>query len=115
MLPCVSWVIFTPDESCACFRADFRDDLTMSVPYKTGGPVTLTEEQILALHQKLRDMRHDVNGRLANIVAAAELIRLRPESTEERLKLLLDQPMKAADTLAQFSREFEEAFHLRRP
>ena len=31
--------------------------------------MTLTEEQILALHQKLRDMRHDVNGRLANILA----------------------------------------------
>jgi hypothetical protein len=87
----------------------------MSVPYKTGGPVTLTEAQILELHQKLRDMRHDVNGRLANIVAAAELIRLRPESTAERLKLLLDQPMKAADSLAQFSREFEEAFQLKRP
>jgi hypothetical protein len=87
----------------------------MSAPYKTSGPVTLTEEQIIALHQKLRDMRHDVNGRLANIVAAAELIRLRPESTEERLKLLLDQPMKAADSLGQFSREFEEAFHLKRP
>jgi hypothetical protein len=87
----------------------------MSAPYQTSGPVTLTEEQILALHQKLRDTRHDINGRLANIVAAAELIRLRPESTEERLKLLLDQPMKAADCLAQFSREFEAAFHLKRP
>lgn len=87
----------------------------MSVPYKTGGPVTLDEAQILELHRKLRDMRHDVNGRLANIVAAAELIRLRPESTEERLKLLLDQPLKAADSLAEFSRVFEDAFHLKRP
>jgi hypothetical protein len=102
-------------EQCACFRAGFRDDLGMAVPYKTNGPVTLSEEQILALHQKLRDMRHDINGRLANIVAAAELIRLRPESTEERLKLLLEQPLKAADMLADFSREFEEAFHLKRP
>ena len=77
--------------------------------------MTLSEAQILELHQKLRDMRHDVNGRLANIVAAAELIRLRPESTEERLKLLLDQPMKAADSLAEFSRLFEVAFSLKRP
>jgi hypothetical protein len=76
--------------------------------------VTLSEEQILALHAKLRDMRHDVNGRLANIVAAAELIRLRPESAEERLKLLLDQPMKAADCIAEFSRAFEGAFGLAR-
>jgi phosphoenolpyruvate carboxylase len=87
----------------------------MSAPYKTSGPVTLTEEQIIALHQKLRDMRHDVNGRLANIVAAAELIRLRPTTIEDRLKLLLDQPLKAADSIAQFSREFEETMQLKRP
>jgi hypothetical protein len=86
----------------------------MSASYKPSGPVTLSEEQILALHAKLRDMRHDVNGRLANIVAAAELIRLRPESAEERLKLLLDQPMKAADCIAEFSRAFEGAFGLAR-
>lgn len=87
----------------------------MSVPYKTSGSVTLSEAQILELHQKLRDMRHDVNGRLANIVAAAELIRLRPESTEERLKLLIDQPLKAADCLAEFSRAFEAVLGLTRP
>ena len=84
----------------------------MSAPYKTNGSVTLSEAQILELHQKLRDMRHDVNGRLSNIMAAAELIRLRPESMEERLKMLLDQPIKAADLLKEFSRAFEEAFGL---
>jgi len=87
----------------------------MPASYQPRGPVTLTEAQILALHQKLRDMRHDVNGRLANIVAAAELVRLRPESAEERLRLLLEQPMKAADSLAEFSRVFEETFGLARP
>jgi uncharacterized protein YciW len=86
----------------------------MSASYKTKGSVTLSEKEILALHQKLRDMRHDVNGRLANIVAAAELIRLRPESTEERLKLLLDQPLKTADCITEFSRVFEETFGLMR-
>ncbi len=86
----------------------------MSASYKTQGPVTLSETQILELHQKLRDMRHDVNGRLANIVAAAELIRLRPESAEERMKLLLEQPLKAADSIADFSRVFETTFNLTR-
>ena len=86
----------------------------MSANYRTGGPVTLTEEQILVLHQKLRTMRHDVNGRLANIVAAAELMRMRPESTAERLKLLLEQPHKAADSIAEFSQEFEVLFGLKR-
>ena len=84
----------------------------MSANYKSGGPVTLSEEQILALHQKLRNMRHDVNGRLANIVAAAELMRLRPESAAERLQMLLDQPHKAAESIAEFSREFEATLRL---
>jgi hypothetical protein len=74
----------------------------------------LTEEQVLALHEKLRVMRHDVNGRLANIVAAAELMRMRPETAAERLKLLLDQPHKAAESIAEFSREFEQLFRLKR-
>ena len=86
----------------------------MSASYKPEGPVTLSEAQILALHQSLRDMRHDVNGRLAIIVAAAELIRLRPETTEERLKQLLDQPHKAAETITEFSRLFEGALGLKR-
>ncbi len=87
----------------------------MSAEYKTNGPVNLTEAQILELHQKLRDMRHDVNGRLANIVAAAELIRLRPDqSPAERLKLLLEQPHQAAETIAEFSRAFEGLLGLTR-
>jgi hypothetical protein len=92
----------------ACFRAALRNDLFMlSSGYIPKGPVTLTEEQILALHAEFRKMRHDVNGRLANIVAAAELMRLRPESTSERLKLLLEQPHKAAESMGEFSRQFE--------
>lgn len=86
----------------------------MSVSYQPRGPVTLSEEQIVALHQSLRDMRHDVNGRLAVIVAAAELMRLRPESAEERLKLLLEQPHKAAEHITEFSRVFEGALGLTR-
>ena len=96
----------------ACFRAEFRNDLSMSFSYKTGGSVTLTEEQIMALHGELRKMRHDVNGRLANIVAAAELMRLRPESSAERLQLLLEQPHKAAESIGEFSRQFEQMLGL---
>ncbi len=59
-------------------------------------------------------MRHDVNGKLANIVAAAELIRLRPGSVEDRLKILLDQPHQAAESITRFSREFEDLLGLTR-
>ena len=86
----------------------------MTGSYKPTGPTSLSVEQILALHEKLRTMRHDVNGRLANIVAAAELIRLRPESAAERLKLLLEQPHQAAECIAEFSRAFEEMLGLKR-
>ena len=76
--------------------------------------MSLSESQVMELHAKLRVMRHDVNGRLANIIAAAELIRLRPETAPERLQLLLEQPHKAAEAIGEFSREFEEMFGLRR-
>ena len=85
----------------------------MSGSYKLNGPVTLTEEQVMALHRRLRDMRHDVNGRLANMAAAAELMRLRPETTAERISVLLEQPHQAAQMLAHFSRDFETAFGLK--
>jgi len=86
----------------------------MSGRYKPSGSVSLSENQILELHEKLRTMRHDVNGRLANIVAAAELMRLRPDTTPERLKMLLEQPHKAAQAIADFSREFEALMGLKR-
>jgi hypothetical protein len=103
-----------PVESRLRSRPFFEDDSRMSANYQTGGPVTLSEEQVVALHQKLRTMRHDVNGRLANIVAAAELMRMRPDSAAQRLPMLLEQPHKAAETIAEFSRDFEAAFGLKR-
>ncbi len=86
----------------------------MAGSYKLNGPVTLTEAQILALHHELREMRHDVNGRLANIVAAAELVRLRPDKAEERIRVLMEQPLQAADAISKFSHAFEVAFGLLR-
>jgi hypothetical protein len=86
----------------------------MASNYKLSGPVTLSEEQILALQAKLSTMRHDVVGFLSNITAAAELIRVRPEKTEERLRLLLEQPHQAAECINQFSRDFEVVFGLTR-
>jgi hypothetical protein len=47
-------------------------------------------------------------------VAAAELMRMRPESAAERLKMLLEQPHKAAESISEFSREFEQMFRLKR-
>jgi hypothetical protein len=93
-------------------RVGFRDDSIMASNYKPSAPVTLSEEQVVELLKKLSDMRHDVTGRLANITAAAELIRVRPETAAERLKILLDQPHQAADCITKFSRELESALGL---
>jgi hypothetical protein len=79
----------------------------MSVNYKANGPVTLSEEQIMTLLQKLSTMRHDVSGRMSNVTAAAELIRARPDKMEERLKILLDQPQLAVQCITQFSKDME--------
>ena len=87
----------------------------MPSSYKTHGTVTLTEKQILELHRKLRDMRHDVNGRLTNIIAAAELVRLNPQTAAERLRLLMEQPHKASEALNHFTSEFEAALGVIRP
>lgn len=89
------------------FRSGLPDDLPMTTSLRTGGPVTLSEEQIKHLLKSLSDMRHDVTGRLSNITAAAELIRARPAKIEERLLILLEQPHLAAERIASFSREFE--------
>jgi hypothetical protein len=86
----------------------------MTASFKPSGPVTLSEEQITTLLRKFSDMRHDVTGRLSNITAAAELIRVRPEKAEERLSILLDQPHRAAECITKFTRELEAALGVTR-
>ena len=86
----------------------------MTSSFKSNGPVTLSEEQILALVRKLSDMRHDVTGRLSNITAAAELIRVRPDNIEDRLRILLEQPHQAAEFINKFTKELESALGVMR-
>jgi hypothetical protein len=76
----------------------------MSLPTE---PVTLSAEQVAELNQKLVTMRHDVNNNLSLMMAAAELVRRRPESAERMWKTLTEQPHKIADCVGQFTREFE--------
>jgi hypothetical protein len=78
-------------------------------------PVTLTVEQIGELSRKLSTMRHDVNNQLTLILAAVELIRHRPEGTERLLNMLAGQPKKIAESMAQFSCEWETALNITRP
>ena len=79
------------------------------------GPVTLTVEQIEDLNKKLSMMRHDVNGHLALIVAAAELIRHKPQLSEKMLTSIGEQPAKIAEAMKSFSIECERVLGITRP
>ena len=77
-------------------------------------PVTLTVEQIAELNQKLSHLRHDINGDLALVVAAAELIKISPNMKEKMMATLLEQPPKIRDRCDKFSAELEKLLGITR-
>ena len=77
-------------------------------------PVTLNVEQIDELNKKLVTLRHDVNNNLALVVAAAEIIRRKPESAERMWPGLTEKPHKIAEAVTQFSLELEKALGITR-
>jgi hypothetical protein len=78
-------------------------------------PVTLTVEQIAELNCKLSNLRHDINNQLSLIMAAVELIRLKPQTAERMMATLAEQPPRIAAALVEFSGEFEQTFGITRP
>jgi hypothetical protein len=89
-----------------------NDDVVMPLPNQ---PVTLNVEQIGELRKKLSTLRHDVNNNLALVVAAAEIIRRKPESAERMWKGLTEKPQKIAEAVTQFARELEAMLGITRP
>jgi hypothetical protein len=82
-------------------------------------PVTVQNAQLDAaqikdLNQKLSTMRHDINNALSLMLAAAELIRHKPQMAEKMLETLSEQPGKITDSIAKFSNDFESAFGIKR-
>jgi len=78
-------------------------------------PVTLQPGQVEELNKLLSTMRHDINGDLALIVAAAELVKLNPELLPRMLKTLTEQPPKVRERADKFSAEFEKILGITRP
>jgi hypothetical protein len=78
-------------------------------------PITLSVEQIKELNLKLTTLRHDVNNHLSLIMAAVELVRRKPEGAERMLAMLVEQPHKISETLAQFSIHIDDALHITKP
>jgi hypothetical protein len=73
-------------------------------------PVHMSVEQIQDLNLKLSTLRHDINNHLSLIMAAAELIRHKPQMTERMMETLVDQPQKITTAMNKFSSEFETSF-----
>lgn len=78
-------------------------------------PVTLSVDDIDALNKKLSAMRHDINNRLSMVMAAAELIRMKPEMAPKMSNRLLTQPAKITELMKNFSAEFERAMGITKP
>lgn len=77
-------------------------------------PQTLTPEQIAELNNKLSEMRHDINNYLSMIIAATELIKRKPDSTERFLEMISQQPPRVISELQNFSQEFEKYLGIER-
>jgi hypothetical protein len=77
-------------------------------------PVTLSPEQVAELNRRLSKMRHDINNHLALIVAAAELIKFKPEMRERMAATLSDQAPKITSEIRTFSDEFEKFLKITR-
>lgn len=78
-------------------------------------PLTLSVEQIDELNTKLAAARHDINNHLSMIMAASELIRMKPEMAPKMADKLVKQPAKITELIKTFSAEFERALGITRP
>lgn len=77
-------------------------------------PVTLTVDEVEELNRKLSTMRHDINNNLSLVMAAVELVRLKPDAINRMLPTLAEQPGKISETMTKFSAEFEKTFGIKR-
>ena len=77
-------------------------------------PVTLAVSQIDQLNQQLAKLRHDVNNHLSLMLAAAEVIRRKPEAAERMSVTFADLPRRVTEAMLRFSAEFEKSFAIRK-
>ena len=94
----------------ACIPAIALPSLRMTLP---DHPVILTVEQIAGLNRELSKMRHEINNHLSVVLAAVELIRIKPDLTESMVAKVLEQPARTKQAIQEFSAEFEKTFGIR--
>jgi hypothetical protein len=75
-------------------------------------PVTLSVEEVAALHHKLAEIQHDLNNRLALLVAAVELIKVNPASLPQMSAALSAQPARISELVRRFGAEVDQALKI---
>src|SRR5688572_32348707 len=77
--------------------------------------ITLDVPQVEELSRHFSTFRHDVNGCLALVVAATELIRYNPDVLKRMANTLIEQPPKIAGKVREFIEQCERTLELRNP
>lgn len=77
-------------------------------------PVTLAVSQIDQLNQQLSTLRHDINNQLSLMLAAAEVIRRKPEAAERMSATFEELPRKITEAMLKFSAQFERNFGIKK-
>jgi hypothetical protein len=80
---------------------------------QNSGVLSVSREQIQELNRELSRMRHQINNHLSLMLAAAEMIQRKPESTPQWVARLTEQPPKISDEVEAFSQQFERTFGLK--
>lgn len=71
-----------------------------------------TREQMEALYQNLRTIRHAINNNVAVIMAMAELTQRNPAQCQKLTQLCLDKAPQIAASIGAFTELFESAVSL---
>lgn len=78
-----------------------------------GALPTFDVNRIGALNRSLSKMRHDVNGKLAIMLAGAELAKLKPDMAARMIDRLIEQPAEITKFIREFSEEFEKTLGIK--
>ena len=93
------------------FRPALEDARRMEMPKER---VSLDPADVERLNSRLSDMRHNVNNSLSLVIAAAELMKHKPDTAARMLEAISQQPAKVIAEIRAFSDEFEKMFGITR-
>jgi hypothetical protein len=75
-------------------------------------PLTLSPDDVEKLNKQLGEMRHNVNNKLALMVASIELIKLVPHRSVELCDKLMSQPDFINQEISAFSNNLRTALKI---